>query len=283
MAQSSLNLPVRACSKSSSNVARGAVAYRCMLLLRRRSAVGEQPTLANACSAAQVPVHSGCGAIVTVLGSKSARTRDTSVVTIGDMIFETLPRRHTAICSSSASSCSRSSGSGSPLRAPPGRRRPRPLRSDARPVGWCLGCRAEARRLRRRRRPPRRVSCGCPRGRGWRTRSSARAARAATPTSRSSTSRRLLPTGSRSSFRRGCARRGGEAAAGPLSAPGAKVSLASATLEQLDGLPGIGPVTAQKILDWRQTHGPLRSADDLDAIPGIGPARVEQLRDLVTP
>ncbi len=63
----------------------------------------------------------------------------------------------------------------------------------------------------------------------------------------------------------------------------AKVSLASATLEQLDTLPGIGPVTAQKILDWRQTHGPLRSVDDLDAIPGIGPARVEQLRDLVTP
>ena len=63
----------------------------------------------------------------------------------------------------------------------------------------------------------------------------------------------------------------------------AKVSLASATLEQLDALPGIGPVTAQKILDWRQTHGPLRSVDDLDAIPGIGPARVEQLRDLVTP
>ena len=63
----------------------------------------------------------------------------------------------------------------------------------------------------------------------------------------------------------------------------AKVSLASATLEQFDALPGIGPVTAQKILDWRQTHGPLRSVDDLDAIPGIGPARVEQLRDLVTP
>ena len=72
---------------------------------------------------------------------------------------------------------------------------------------------------------------------------------------------------------------GGATAAGSP----AKVSLASATIEQLDALPGIGPVTAQKILDWRQTHGPLRSVDDLDAIPGIGPARVEQLRDLVTP
>lgn len=72
---------------------------------------------------------------------------------------------------------------------------------------------------------------------------------------------------------------GGEGAA----TGGGKVSLASATLEQLDELPGIGPVTAQKILDWRQSHGPLRSVDDLDAIPGIGPARVEQLRELVTP
>jgi len=76
---------------------------------------------------------------------------------------------------------------------------------------------------------------------------------------------------------------GGGSAGAAVGGAGAKVSLASATLEQLDALPGIGPVTAQKILDWRQTHGPLRSADDLDAIPGIGPARVEQLRDLVTP
>jgi competence protein ComEA len=75
---------------------------------------------------------------------------------------------------------------------------------------------------------------------------------------------------------------GGDAGDATATAP-AKVSLASATLEQLDALPGVGPVTAQKILDWRQTHGPLRSADDLDAIPGIGPARVEQLRGLVTP
>ena len=73
---------------------------------------------------------------------------------------------------------------------------------------------------------------------------------------------------------------GGARAAAPFPV---RVSLASATLDQLDELPGIGPVTAQKILDWRQTHGPLRSVEDLDAIPGIGPARVEQLRDLVTP
>jgi len=64
---------------------------------------------------------------------------------------------------------------------------------------------------------------------------------------------------------------------------GPKVSLATATAEELDELPGVGPVTAQKILDYRAEHGPFRSVDDLDAVPGIGPTRVEQLRDLVTP
>ena len=79
-------------------------------------------------------------------------------------------------------------------------------------------------------------------------------------------------------------RRGAPGSA-PAGAPatGMKVSLAMATVEQLDELPGVGPVTAQKIVDWRATHGPFRSVEDLDAIPGIGPARVEQLRDLVTP
>jgi competence protein ComEA len=65
--------------------------------------------------------------------------------------------------------------------------------------------------------------------------------------------------------------------------PPGRVSLGSATVQELDALPGIGPVTAQKIVDWRAQHGGFRSVDDLDAIPGIGPARLEQLRDLVTP
>jgi competence protein ComEA len=64
---------------------------------------------------------------------------------------------------------------------------------------------------------------------------------------------------------------------------GGRVSLSSATAAELDGLPGIGPVTAQKILDYRAEHGGFRSVDDLDAIPGIGPARIEQLRDAVSP
>jgi len=45
----------------------------------------------------------------------------------------------------------------------------------------------------------------------------------------------------------------------------------------------VGPVTAQKIVDYRAAHGAFRSVDDLDAVPGIGRARIEQLRDLVTP
>jgi competence protein ComEA len=61
------------------------------------------------------------------------------------------------------------------------------------------------------------------------------------------------------------------------------VRLNVATLEMLDALPGVGPVTAQKILDYRDEHGPYTSVDELDAIPGIGPARLEQLRELVVP
>jgi competence protein ComEA len=77
--------------------------------------------------------------------------------------------------------------------------------------------------------------------------------------------------------------RGAAAPAGAPSAPTAPVDLNSATAEQLDALPGIGPVTAQKIIDYRQAHGPFRSVDDLDAIPGIGPSRIEDLRGLVLP
>ena len=74
---------------------------------------------------------------------------------------------------------------------------------------------------------------------------------------------------------------GADAAAG--GAPSGPVHLNTATLEQLDELPGVGPVTAQKIVDYREQHGAFSSVDDLDAIPGIGPARLEQLRELVAP
>jgi competence protein ComEA len=67
------------------------------------------------------------------------------------------------------------------------------------------------------------------------------------------------------------------------TAPVGPVSLSAATLEQLDTLPGVGPVTAQKILDYRTAHGAFRSVEELDAVPGIGPGRIEALRDVVVP
>ena len=79
----------------------------------------------------------------------------------------------------------------------------------------------------------------------------------------------------------------GSAAVGSLAtgagAATEPVSLSSATAEQLDTLPGVGPVTAQKIVDYRQEHGPFTSVDGLDAIPGIGPAKLADLRPLVVP
>ncbi len=69
---------------------------------------------------------------------------------------------------------------------------------------------------------------------------------------------------------------------GASSTPG-PIQLSVATAEQLDSLPGIGPVTAQKIVDYRTEHGAFHSVDELDEVPGIGPARVDQLRGLVVP
>ena len=69
---------------------------------------------------------------------------------------------------------------------------------------------------------------------------------------------------------------GASASAGPIR-------LSTATLEQLQEIPGVGPVTAQRIVEFREQNGPFRSVDELDAVPGIGPKRLEQMRELVTP
>jgi competence protein ComEA len=65
--------------------------------------------------------------------------------------------------------------------------------------------------------------------------------------------------------------------------PGASraVDLNTATLEQLDGLPGVGTVTAQRILDWRAAHGRFTSVDQLREVSGIGQARLAHLKGLV--
>jgi competence protein ComEA len=79
------------------------------------------------------------------------------------------------------------------------------------------------------------------------------------------------------------ATQGAAESAGAPAVPQGPVRLSTATIEQLDALPGIGPVTAQKILDYRQENGGFASVDELDAVPGIGPARMEQLREVVAP
>ncbi|WP_205873797.1 ComEA family DNA-binding protein [Mycobacterium camsae] len=67
----------------------------------------------------------------------------------------------------------------------------------------------------------------------------------------------------------------------PKSAPGEVVDLNTATVEQLDGLPGVGPVTAAAIVAWRHAHGRFTSVDQLAEVDGIGQARLDKLRSLV--
>ncbi len=80
---------------------------------------------------------------------------------------------------------------------------------------------------------------------------------------------------------------GGTATAGASTAASAAadgpISLGSATLEELDTIDGIGPVTAQDILDYRDQHGGISSIDELNRVSGIGPATMESLRARLQP
>ena len=69
----------------------------------------------------------------------------------------------------------------------------------------------------------------------------------------------------------------------PAAAGDGPISLGSATIEQLDTVEGIGPVTAQKIVDYRDQHGGFSSVEELDQVPGIGPATMEALKSRLQP
>ncbi|MEV3991176.1 ComEA family DNA-binding protein [Streptomyces sp. NPDC049837] len=72
-------------------------------------------------------------------------------------------------------------------------------------------------------------------------------------------------------------------ASGPGGDAGGPVSLNTATVEQLDTLPGVGPVLAQHIVDYRTSHGGFRSVDELREVNGIGERRFADLQPLVRP
>lgn len=72
---------------------------------------------------------------------------------------------------------------------------------------------------------------------------------------------------------------GGDAGAG---APGTKINLNTADVAELDALPRVGPVLAQRIVDWRREHGAFKSVEELDAVDGVGPKMLEALLPLVT-
>lgn len=74
----------------------------------------------------------------------------------------------------------------------------------------------------------------------------------------------------------------GSGGAGAAGASGAKVNLNTATAEELDGLPRVGPVLAQRIVDWRGEHGNFKAVEELDAVDGVGPKMLEALLPLVT-
>jgi competence protein ComEA len=76
---------------------------------------------------------------------------------------------------------------------------------------------------------------------------------------------------------------GGSVAGGPAGTAAAPVSLNTATVDQLDTLPGVGPVLAQHIVDYRTQHGGFRSVNELREVNGIGDRRFADLRNLVRP
>lgn len=67
------------------------------------------------------------------------------------------------------------------------------------------------------------------------------------------------------------------------STAGGRLSLGSASATELEQLPGIGPVLAQRIVQWRTDHGPFRNVDELSDVTGVGDSLMGQIRPLVVP
>jgi competence protein ComEA len=71
-------------------------------------------------------------------------------------------------------------------------------------------------------------------------------------------------------------------AGGSAATPGAPVNINTASLEQLDALDGVGPATAQKIIDYRLASGPFKTIDDIKNVSGIGDAKFAAMKDSIT-
>ena len=137
---------------------------------------------------------------------------------------------------------------------------------------------------------------GCPPAPASPTRSSWRAARRPRPSSRPSIWRRRSPTASRSSCRSEARRspprrrppaprrRAAPQASRPAARhrPGALVNINTASLEELDALDGVGPSTAQKIIDYRTENGGFKTVDEIKEVPGIGDAKFAAMKDSIT-